>query len=55
MAIQQIQLTNEQELEVYRIINYLILRDLNKQIYVTRLGFIEEDPQSLEVPLLDWK
>lgn len=53
--MQQIQLTNEQELEVYRGINYLTLKDLNKQIYVSRLGFIEEAPQSLDVPLLDWK
>lgn len=54
-TIQQVQLTNEQELEVYRRINYLTLKDLNKQIYVSRLGFIEEAPQSLDVPLLDWK
>ena len=52
---QQIPLTNEQELEVYRRINYLILRNLNKQIYVTKLRVIRDAPQSLEIPLLDWK
>ncbi|ALS36600.1 hypothetical protein ABID30_003133 [Enterococcus rotai] len=52
---QQIKITNEQVLEVYKRINYLTVKELSKQVYVSRLGFIEEAPQSLDVPLLDWK
>jgi len=52
---QQLKLTAEQKLEVYRRINYSMLKDLNKHIYVTESGIIEEKPQSLEIPLLDWK
>lgn len=52
---QQIKLTNVQVLEVYRRINYLTVKELGKQIYVSKFGFIEDAPISLEIPLLDWK
>jgi len=51
---QQVKLTSEQVIEVYRRINYLTLKELSKQVYVSTLGWIEEIPQSFEAPLLDW-
>ncbi|WP_206913515.1 hypothetical protein IGL98_003469 [Enterococcus sp. DIV0840] len=52
---QQIKLTNVQVLEVYKRINYLTVKELSKQIYVSKLGLIEDAPMSLEIPILDWK
>ncbi|MBO0447638.1 hypothetical protein JZO78_14995 [Enterococcus ureilyticus] len=52
---QQIKLTNVQVLEVYKRINYLTVKELSKQIYVSKLGLIEDAPMSLEIPILEWK
>lgn len=52
---QQIKLTNVQVLEIYKRINYLTVKELSKQIYVSKLGLIEDAPMSLEIPILDWK
>lgn len=52
---QDIELTKNQKNEVYKRINYSTVNDLNKQLYVDKLGMIEQAPESLTIPLLDWR
>ncbi|MHC5215100.1 hypothetical protein ACYSNR_00425 [Enterococcus sp. LJL128] len=48
-----VKLNSKQNKELFRRINYMTIKKMNKQVYEESLDFIEEPPHDLNTPLLE--
>ncbi|MGC6768029.1 hypothetical protein [Enterococcus sp. LJL51] len=48
-----VKLSSKQNTELFKRINYMTIKKMNKQVYEESLGFIEEPPYDLKSPLLE--